>query len=877
MTVVFSNDSISSISIDKGNAQTQEVLKNGSILDYEGLVSEIEFKENPVLPQGKSAKHFFKVNGTAIEFSHYDKENKVIVFSEYIRGRERDTKKLKKTSIKLSAGEIFSCYRNDQKIKSLYIKEKKPSVHELLTNLQVVVKKQPSAFDADTVDFEYSIEGLEKITNLTKKLYYKYKNKEFAIPYKAEAALLKFKIQTSGLEEGNPVEISLKVSDKSSDKNRTLTLYKGEIIKNNNSNIIIITVLAIIGALLLLLLILIYIWNRKFKHAIVFKSVNDDIEFKVNCIDVPKLGDLSNKSGICTTSEGRVYKFRKRSKLGFPKLVYIGYEVKCKDSSSFVIDTKGASKASKVYIKLNDNNIFLNLGASAEKDGIYEYEDHQITIENGRIKSIAKVVIDPHTNKRYTIILNKNTPQKNDIVEPCNKKKYYSFESSDHTIYEVSNNKIERIRANNDIITELTSVEGIKIKVIKRGETPSEGDIATPDGKYYFNNNDIYIIENGQIKSILKKEEQTQNIKSLEHALADAELEIEKLSKRPTLDSFNELRAQLTAANEKLSNVDKNIENAVNRVIAEERYKVEVFYKKKIAEEYISAKSYQQEKNFYEKKLIDSEQRIKKVEDLIRLKDNEIKSENERIKTLLAEKETKAQSIIHLNASLAKMKECMRQKNVHYMIQIQETLFEISESFKDVYKNMDESIIKEGLVYPMVKGVSGLSLGLILWSEEFSVKVLGDTEAFFGTDYLFMKEMDVKDILSKKFISNIVKSDSFSKFIRLYQLSMVPFIRQQLMNAKMDLEILNKLYYKLYTLVTDFGFTIICPRILEEQYNENKYQWFNSTNLFNIINLSNENKAMIKEKGADIIIDVNQIGYDSPWITRKATVVTPDF
>ena len=93
----------------------------------------------------------------------------------------------------------------------------------------------------------------------------------------------------------------------------------------------------------------------------------------------------------------------------------------------------------------------------------------------------------------------------------------------------------------------------------------------------------------------------------------------------------------------------------------------------------------------------------------------------------------------------------------------------------------------------------------------------------------------------------------------------------------MNIDVLNKLYYKVYTLVSDFDYQIICPKLFEEQHSDKKYQWFNSTNLFNIINLPEEEKKAIKELGPETIIDVNQIGFISPWASRNATAVTSDF
>ena len=241
---------------------------------------------------------------------------------------------------------------------------------------------------------------------------------------------------------------------------------------------------------------------------------------------------------------------------------------------------------------------------------------------------------------------------------------------------------------------------------------------------------------------------------------------------------------------------------------------------------------------------------------------------------VVLEKQTE---IIAQKASIAKLKEVAQKKNVHFVYQVQETLEEISNTFKDVYKDITNATIKDGFISPMLKGVSGLGTGILSWAEDFTVKVQGDSEGFFGEDFMTMKEEDVKETISKKFISNIVKSDSFSKFVRLYQLSSVPFIRKQFIDAGMNIDVLNKLYYKVYILVSEFGYQIICPRLFEEQHSDKKYQWFNSTNLFNIIDLPEEEKKAIKDLGPETIIDVNQIGFTSPWASRNATAVTPDF
>lgn len=371
---------------------------------------------------------------------------------------------------------------------------------------------------------------------------------------------------------------------------------------------------------------------------------------------------------------------------------------------------------------------------------------------------------------------------------------------------------------------------------------PEVGDKASPDGEFVTPSGKQYRVEKGVVTAI-------------------------------TQVDIKALLLKLHEANATISGIPARIEQEREN----ERAIVEKEYQQKIDEEYISLELHEIELKDIEGQKNIAESDAEKERTRANRLSGELNQANKKKKELEDSLLSAQQEVIRIKAEMAQIKVSASKKNMYYILQVQETLFDIAESFRDVYKDIDNSQIKESLILPLISGVKGLSTGILTWKEDFKTTVIDDSNDFFGGDLFSIKEDAVKEVLSQKFISGIVKSDSFSKFIRLYELSRVPFIRKQFIEAKMDIDTLEKLYYKLITMVSDFGYTIICPQLFEEQYSEKKYQWFNSTNLFNIISLSEEEKRRIKEKGAETIIDVNQIGYQSPWMNRKATAVTPDF
>jgi hypothetical protein len=371
----------------------------------------------------------------------------------------------------------------------------------------------------------------------------------------------------------------------------------------------------------------------------------------------------------------------------------------------------------------------------------------------------------------------------------------------------------------------------------------------------------------------------------IKYELANAKRELEI---RPTRQEYVVLSQKLKETIQKLKETeqklqeteqrkDKEICEAMEKARADEKKRLEAIHKKDIIDNYIPIAIHKQKLLIRYNKVRKAIKAKEESDKALKQKEADLTIANGKISDLETDILNKKTEIIRLKAVIAKLKEAAQKKNVHFVYQVQETLEEISNTFKDVYKDMTNTTIKDGFISPMLNGVSGLGVGIMSWAEDFTVKVKGNSEEFFGGDFMTMNEEDVKETISRKFISNIVKSDSFSKFVRLYYLSNIPFIRKQFVDAGMNIDVLYKLYYKVYVLVSEFGYQIICPRLFEEQYSEKKYKWFNSTNLFNIINLPEEEKSAIKELGSETIIDVNQIGFISPWASRNATAVTPDF
>jgi hypothetical protein len=837
------------------------------VIDYHGEIKSVRFKENPALSSAK--EHTFQVNGLTILS---------------LKLKESNSGNLS-NPITLGSEEKITCKRGEDVIGTIIVKKTFPNIEELLKGIEYNIishKSKSFTFENDKEEqFEFFIKGIDKVNASN----YKVLCNDNSIQHSLENGKLEFTINPKDLKTDDISHVYLNYDvtidgQKVKKKQELLTLES----RVNNVSAVTRYGLIALGACILLYIFLLYWKKRKWgKEGKKYQDINGDV-FSILSFDEPQIGDIGNKVGTFELSNGYIYEFKKDSFWGKISLRSILIKIQAKDKSFNVYkDLVVTSYPRGIYTLPNSDLLYIGKGTKADGEGDYELENGYIfEISKGFVKSV-KLKIKDIRNTAFIVSIQSESPQKGDSVLSFGSGK---IEMADGLVYEISKQRKivniynKGVEESKEIV--LTNGNGEKLTVSTKKQEPSIGDRAVPNGKFCASDGKVYVVENESIKVIYEKPQDS--IEELRSELEKANRKILELGKRPTIEAYSKIVEKLDDALKKikedagkLADVDKAIESAVKLARQDEKKKVDSQYRIKISEEYISLASYRSEKSTLERLKEEAIKAKNKAEEKVKLKEGEIKTYNDKISTLEGDKKTQSELIIRLKASISKMKDVAQKKNVHYLLQVQEALSDISESFKDVYKDIEDSTIKEGLITPMVKGVSGLSAGILSWSEDFSVKVLGDSDAFFGSDYLTLSEDDVKEQLAKKFVSNIVKSDSFSKFVRLYQLSMVPFIRKQLIDAKMNIETLNKLYYKVYTLISDFGYTIICPRLFEEQHSDNKYQWFNSTNLFNIISLPDSEREKIKENGPETIIDVNQIGFESPWASRKATAVTPDF
>lgn len=328
----------------------------------------------------------------------------------------------------------------------------------------------------------------------------------------------------------------------------------------------------------------------------------------------------------------------------------------------------------------------------------------------------------------------------------------------------------------------------------------------------------------------------------------------------------------------KIEQAATNTRKEVEKAVISEREKISRQTSRKIAEGYVSIPAYKEA--------------IKNTEKEIRKRDSKISQlENnlENVRVAIAEKDDKIQK----NTSIASRQEIeikkikdqkeqllrnAEKKNIYYLYEVATALKMLEEDkLSRLYENVKNEEFLKVFIRPLTKGVGGLSVGLTDWYKEFEDKVISNQEGFFGKKCLMLGEDEVKLQIGEKFLLNLIKSDSFSRFVRLYKLSEVTPIRYQFKEMGLNLDYLSSTYSHLITMMGEFGFQIICPDLFVETFDSEKYQWFNNSDLFKAVDVTPVIKTIEEERGTELIVDVNQIGYTSPWAKRKATAVTVDF
>lgn len=831
-------------------------------------ISSVKIEESPNLPAKQ--EHYIKINGVNVSIS--DSNAKLLGSYTYTLA----------TPFTLHFGEIITVYRGATLCATFHVESKPISKNEVVEKTKFNTTAPKPLKQGEKINVEAELETSLSIVLENVKILKN--NKEITPNFNGK--ILKFELSLEDNEKSADIKIRYDIKGQPKLKGLEYSLCT---IEKEPSTPNIAWYLG--GGFCLLILLGIIFLAYWFSQSTRIRFTDEKtLRLIIDKNGKIKKGNKSLSSGTFEGQDGLVYKLKRQRWYSiFSRVYFIGVKIACSNNKFFTLEDCQEPQ-DHVGLVHYDNGIvdrIIAVGMKAASDGVYVLEDKsEITIKSGEIHEIKKFVVSTRNTTHY-ITLNSGEPQVNDLVSPKNNKNQYVIETADGIHFDIFNNRIQKISTitttpANQI--EIVAKNGKTIIVIPKGDVPAVGDIAIVAEGEYIVGNMVYVIEEGKIKSITCHNEDQYSPTQLLELVKQLREENRNLLSRPTQESFDLLKeqnrnvnAELIELKKKYENVDKAIEDAKIEAKTEEKRRLDALHKKDIIDNYISLSEHKQKLNKSDKLVKDAVEAKEKSARALKQKEAELATASGKILDLEKTVHEKQTEIIAQKASIAKLKEVAQKKNVHFIYQVQDTLEEISNTFKDVYKDMTNTTIKDGFISPMLKGVSGLGAGILSWAEDYTVKVQGDSEGFFGGDFMTIREEDVKETISKKFISNIVKSDSFSKFVRLYQLSSVPFIRKQFIEAGMNIDILNKLYYKVYILVSEFGYQIICPRLFEEQHSDKKYQWFNSTNLFNIINLPEEEKKAIKDLGPETIIDVNQIGFTSPWASRNATAVTPDF
>lgn len=389
------------------------------------------------------------------------------------------------------------------------------------------------------------------------------------------------------------------------------------------------------------------------------------------------------------------------------------------------------------------------------------------------------------------------------------------------------------------------------------------------------------LLQAEQEENIKKMEQQVEILKTKQDELqTQVNKQIKRVNKAKNIIKYykNKIKSEHISIAEHenvLKDASKEID-ALEEEIGEVQGDI-TYFERVLTTEYISIRDHKKLCNSLQFKLKDtSDQHAAVITERDAYK--EVVSAKElQIQSLKYQLETQVSEFIKLKENNDEIKKVLGQKNIYYVNIIAETLNELSTEFSSVFCDMADDNIRQKVILPLMKGVSGLSSGIIAYADKFQNEVLNNVDIFFGKDYFAMNEDDVKEVLAEHFIINIIKLDSFSKFVRLYLMSTVPWIHEQLVKKNVDVELYAYLFHKMKSLVSLFGVKLVYPKLFVETFtNQSCYQWNESTEVFDVFELSDELREKLSR--TDIIVDLIQLGYETAsGVKRRAIIATPNF
>lgn len=280
------------------------------------------------------------------------------------------------------------------------------------------------------------------------------------------------------------------------------------------------------------------------------------------------------------------------------------------------------------------------------------------------------------------------------------------------------------------------------------------------------------------------------------------------------------------------------------------------------------------EKQNKERELVDARKSITNLESKIKEKEDKITEINRQ------KDEAESNLRIEKNSTAVLQKKISSfSKQTYYLYAIDDAMQAVDSSLKHLFTDVcDENLMKR-LAQPVLSGTAGLDLGLESYLNEWKSSVYDNQNQFFGDDVLNMTDDSVKEKLAE-FLEQLALRDSFGKLVRLYTMTNVGWINEQMVKTGFNVDAIQTIFARFKNLLALFNIAISYPRLFVDKFDPNRHKDNMRCEIFNYFEPSVELLAQLKTReNENLIVDVTRIGIPNSKIParRNAMVSLPNF
>lgn len=293
-------------------------------------------------------------------------------------------------------------------------------------------------------------------------------------------------------------------------------------------------------------------------------------------------------------------------------------------------------------------------------------------------------------------------------------------------------------------------------------------------------------------------------------------------------------------------------------------------------------KELSEEKIILVKKSKSFEKDLNKAQDDKKVLENKISEKDEVIDNANREKETWKTKFSIESSKSSQLQDRLNSysKQTHYVYAIDDALCMVDNSLKTLFATVNDSNLMKRLAQPILSGTAGLDSGLETYLSDWRNMVYDNQESFFSGQVLNMKDDDVKNKLIIDYLEPLALRDSFGKLVRLYLMTNVGWINEQMVKAGFDVDAIQTLFAQFKNLFTYFGIVLSYPHLFIDKFDPNLHKDNMRCEIFNYFEPSEELRSRLSSRECEnLIVDVTRIGIpSSKTATRKMAMVSlPNF